>query len=197
MARPQVFVRRVDATLEPQLIDLWVANRVESGSSPDAAQRIATDGTLATSLARPELTAFVALAEDRAVGYLILSDTTSGVFVDAPCVAIDQLFVLGEWRRHGVARHLLAAAATHADRVGADQITSNVPAQVREANRFFARLGFTPTVVRRVTTPTALHRKLAGVGELRYSIESLEQVLHRRRTVRGRAVRRAAGVHGA
>lgn len=198
MSRPQVFVRRVDSVLEPQLIDLWVANRVEAGSSPDATQRIATDGTLSKTLARPEVTAFLALLDGTAVGYLILSDTTSGVLADAPCVAIDQLFVLGGSRRHGVARQLLAAAATHADRVGADQIASNVPSQVRDANRFFARLGFTPTVVRRVTTPTALHRKLAGAGEPRYSLESLEQVLHRRRTARGRAVRQAApGVRGA
>lgn len=201
MSRPQVYIRRVDSVLEPQLIDLWVANRVEAGSSPDATQRIAADGTLSSSLARPEVTAFVALADGTAVGYLVLSDTTSGVFVDAPCVAIDQLFVLGGWRRHGVARQLLGAAATHADRVGADQIASNVPSQVRDANRFFARLGFTPTVVRRVTTPTALHRKLAGAGEPRYSLESLEQVLHRRRTARGRAVRAvrqaAPGVRGA
>ncbi|MEP6799095.1 MAG: GNAT family N-acetyltransferase [Lapillicoccus sp.] len=198
MPRPQIVVRRVDADLEQQLIDLWVTNRVEGGSSPEATARIATDGSLPASLARPEVTAFVALSDGTAVGYLILSDTTSGLFVEAPCVAIDQLFVLGEWRRHGVARQLLAAAATHADRVGADQIASNVPSQVRDANRFFARLGFSPTIVRRVTTPTALHRKLAGAGEPRYSLESLEQVLHRRRTARGRAVRQASlGVRGA
>ena len=83
MSRPQVYIRRVDSVLEPQLIDLWVANRVEAGSSPDATQRIAADGTLSSSLARPEVTAFVALADGTAVGYLVLSDTTSGVFVDA------------------------------------------------------------------------------------------------------------------
>lgn len=198
MSRPQVFVRRVDAGLQPDLIDLWVANRVEGGSSPEATQRIATDGSLPASLERPGVTAFLAVCDGEPVGYLVLSDTTTGVFVDAPCVAIDQLYVRAEWRKHGVARQLLSTAATYADRMGADQIASNVPAQVRDANRFFARLGFTPTVVRRVTTPSALHRKLAGAGETRYSLEGLEQVLHRRRSARGRAVRQAApGVRGA
>ncbi len=194
MSRPQVLVRRVDEGLQQQLIELWIANRIEGGSSPDATQRLASDGTLRACLDRPEVTAFIAMSNDRPVGYLVLSDSTAGVFVDTPCVAIDQLFVHNESRRHGVARQLLAAAATHADRVGADQIASNVPSQVRDANRFFARLGFIPTVVRRVTTPTALHRKLAGGVEQRYS---LEQVLQRRRTARGRAVRQAtAAVRG-
>ncbi len=189
MSRPQVFVRQVDEGLQQQLVELWVANRMEAGSSPDATARLASDGTLHTCLDRPEVTAFIAMADDTPVGYLVLSDSSAGVFVDTPCVAIDQLFVQHQFRRHGVARKLLAAAATHADRVGADQIASNVPSQVRDANRFFARLGFIPTVVRRVTTPTALHRKLAGSVEQRYS---LEQVLQRRRTARGRAVRQAS-----
>jgi GNAT superfamily N-acetyltransferase len=187
-------VRRVDEGLQQQLTELWIANRTEAGSSPEATQRLASDGTLRACLDRSGVTAFIALAGDTPVGYLVLSDSSSGVFVDTPCVAIDQLFVQEDFRRHGVARQLLAAAATHADRVGADQIASNVPSQVRDANRFFARLGFLPTVVRRVTTPAALHRKLAGDVDHRYS---LDQVLQRRRTARGRAVRQAtAAIRG-
>jgi len=194
VSRSQVLVRRVDEGLQQQLVELWVANRIEGGSSPEATQRLAADGTLHACLDRPEVTAFLALSDNTPVGYLVLSDSSAGVFVDTPCVAIDQLFVQEQFRRHGVGRQLLAAAATHADRVGADQIASNVPSQVRDANRFFARLGFLPTVVRRVTTPAALRRKLAGSLEPRYS---LEQVLQRRRTARGRAVRRAtAAVRG-
>lgn len=193
MARPQVFVRRVDEGRQHQLVDLWVASRIEGGSSPDATHRLAGDGTLTASLARPEVHAFLAVIEDTPVGYLILTDSTTGVFVDTACVTIDQLFVQSHVRRHGVARRLLAAAATHADRIGADQIASHVPSQVRDANRFFARLGFTPTVVRRVTTPAALHRRLAGAVEPRYS---LEKVLQRRRTARVRATREASATLG-
>ncbi len=188
MSRPQVLVRRVDEAHQQQLIDLWIANRVEAGISPEVAQRIGGDGTLRAALTRPEVTALVALLDDTAVGYLVLSDTTAGLLVDTPCTTIDQLYVRAPWRRYGVARQLLAAAATHAERAGADQIASNVPSQVRDANRFFARLGFLPTIVRRVTTPSALHRRLAGGGEQRYG---LDQVLQRRRTARVRAGRQA------
>jgi len=184
-----VSVRRVDDDLRPALIGLWVTNRVDSGTTPEAAHRMAVDGSVSTALDRSDVCAFVALADEAPVGYVVLSNSTVNALVDTPCVAIDQLFVVPESRRHGVARQLLAAAASYAHRVGAEQIASNVPSHIRDANRFFARLGFTPTVVRRVTTTAALHRKLAGSDVPRYS---LEQVLQRRRTARGRAAHRSS-----
>ena len=48
----------------------------------------------------------------------------------------------------------------HAERVGAEVIVGNVPAQSREANRFFARLGFGSVIVRRATSTAALRRRL-------------------------------------
>lgn len=196
MSRPQVFVRLVDQTQEAHhkdLVDLWVDNRVEAGGSSEAAIRLASVGGLSSVLRRPEVTAFLAYIDNDPVGYLVLSDTVAGPLTDAPCTAIDQLFVSSAWRRHGVARQLLAAAASHADRVGADAIVSHVPSQVRDANRFFARLGFTPTVVRRVTTPAALHRKLAATGDARVLRRGgLDEVIQRRRSARFRAVRQGA-----
>lgn len=195
MSRALVSVRQVDESLVPSLIDLWITNRVEGGASPEAAQRLALEGSVQSALARRHVRAFVALAEDTPVGYLVLSDSTVNALVDTPCVAIDQLFVVPDYRRHGVARQLLAAAATYADRAGAEQIASNVPSQVRDANRFFARLGFTPTFVRRVTTTVALHRRLAGSTPPRYS---LDKVLERRRSARVREAHQAApAVRGA
>ncbi|MDQ2755879.1 MAG: GNAT family N-acetyltransferase [Actinomycetota bacterium] len=197
MARPQILVRRVTAGQHQDLVDLWVDQRVESGANPEATARMVADGTVVASLARPGVVALLALADSGPVGYLVLSDTTTGVFVDAPCVAVDQLYVSSTWRRHGVARHLLSAVAAHADRVGAEQIVGHVPAGLREANRFFARLGFTPTVVRRVTTPRALHRRLARASEQQASLGTLEQVLRRRRSARVRTLEGAAsGLRG-
>jgi len=83
---------------------------------------------------------------------------------------------------------LLSAAATYADRLGADQIACAVPAQGRDANRFFARLGFAPDVMQRVTTTSALHRKLATGDEPH---PALDRLLQRRRSLRARATRSA------
>ena len=199
MSRPQVVVRLVDEAHQQPLVDLFVEGRVEAGGSSEAALRIASAGGLANVLRRPEVSAFVAYADSTPVGFLVLTDSLAGPFADSPCTAIDQLFVSSSWRRHGVARQLVAAAAAHADRVGAESIVSHVPSQVRDANRFFARLGFSPTVVRRVTTPAALHRKLAvATGQsARISRTGLEEVLQRRRSARFRAVRQSATAHPA
>ncbi len=194
MSRPQVLVRPLEKAHHRDLVDMWVESRVEVGASSEGALRATSGTALSSVLRRPDVTSFLALVDDDPVGYLVLSDTVAGMLTESPCTAIDQLYVKQAWRRHGVARQLLAAAAGHADRVGADAIISHVPSQVRDANRFFARLGFTPTVVRRVTTPAALHRKLAAAGEAR---TGLEQVLQRRRSARFRAVRQRAAAEPA
>lgn len=197
MSRPQVLVRPVEEPHTQPLVDLWIENRVEWGSSSEAALRVATVGGLTGALRRDDVTAFLASIDDTPVGYVVLRDTVVGPLTETACTAIDSLFVSAPWRRHGVARQLLAAAAAHADRVGAETIVSHVPSGVRDANRFFARLGFTPTVVRRVTTPAALHRKLAAsVESPKLSRDGLEQVIQRRRSARFRAVRQGAASPG-
>ena len=183
MGRMVLSVRRVDSTLYGPFIDLWVAHWIETGSSPEVAQRLASDGTLQAALERPDVSAFVAFHEGEPAGYVVLGDTTRSLLVDSPTVSIDMLFVLPALRRQGVAKALLAASARYADRLGAEHVTSLVPAQDRDANRFFARLGFGSETVRRVTTSAALQRRLAREAPARYSIE---QVLQRRRDVRTR-----------
>ena len=148
----------------------------------EAALRVASLHSLTTALQRPEVTAFLAFVDDTAVGYLVLKDSLAGPLTDSPCTSIDQLYVSAKWRRHGVARQLLAAVAAHADRVGAEAIVSHVPSQVRDANRFFARLGFSSVIVRRIVSTGQLRRKLAPEG-----VETGHELLRRRRSLRSRA----------
>ena len=213
MSRPQVFVRRVDESHQRRLTELWLTGRREAGMSGEVAQRFAGEGVLGALLQRPDVVVLAASSPsptgddgDELVGYVVLVDSVGGLLADAPCTTIEQLYIAPDWRRHGVARQLLSSAAAHADRVGSLSVVSNVPSQAREANRFFARLGFSPTVVRRVTTPAALHRKLAAASEAAvpapaagaysgvysgvYSRATAGfEILHRRRTARVRAVR--------
>lgn len=183
MGRTALSVRRVDTPSYAPFIDLWVAHRIETGTSPEVARRLAHDGTLQAALERSDVSAFVAFQGGRPAGYAVLGDTTRSLLVDSPTVTIDMLYVVPELRRTGVAKALLAACARYADRQGAEHITSLVPAQDREANRFFARLGFASETMRRVTTTATLQRRLAREGAPRYSID---QVLQRRRDVRTR-----------
>ena len=184
MSRPVVSVKRVAAEHEPSFTDLWVASRVEYGVSPEVAARAASDGRLRAALDRQDVRAFLALGDrGEPVGFVVATHSPFSGLTEAPSVAIDQIYVVPRARRHGVARHLLAAVTAYAEKVGCEQIGCNVPSQHRDANRFFARLGFNSQIVRRVTSTGALRRRI-GVDEPRLS---LEQIRHRRRSLRARA----------
>jgi GNAT superfamily N-acetyltransferase len=169
---------------ERAFTELWMASRVEAGVSPEVAARAASEGRITTALRREDVRAYVALADGRAVGFAVAATTPFSALTDAPCVTIDQLYVAADARKHGVARHLMSAVTLYADSRGCEQIGCNVPAQHRDANRFFARLGFSSQMVRRVTSVSALRRRL-GQDEPRH--HSIEALLHRRRSLRARA----------
>jgi ribosomal protein S18 acetylase RimI-like enzyme len=186
VSRPQFTVRRVTPELEPDFTVLLTAALVEAGATPAA--RPVSKERVAVALARDDVHAYLASAEGQSVGYVVLVRSPLSFMSEASCVSIDQIFVVPEARRGGAARALLSAAATFADRLGADQIACSVPAQGRDANRFFARLGFSPDVVRRATTTSALRRKLATDDEAH---PALDRLLQRRRSLRARATRSA------
>ncbi len=185
MARSLVSVQRVDEGLHAQFIELWIQHRIEGGTTPEAAYRLAADGTLRSALMRKDIAAFVAFVDERPAGYVVLADTTRSLLVSSPSVSIDMLYVHADFRRLGVGRALLTTASRHADRNGCEHLVSAVPAQDREANRYFARLGFAPETIRRITSSATLQRKLAG--EPRAQRYSFEKVLQRRRDLRVRA----------
>jgi GNAT superfamily N-acetyltransferase len=137
------------------------------------------------ALSRDDVRAYVALGEGGApLGFVVTTHSPFATLTESPSVAIDQIFVAPPARRHGVARHLLAAVTAYAEKQGCEQIGCNVPSQHRDANRFFARLGFSSQIVRRVTSTGALRRRI-GADEPRHG---LEQLLQRRRSLRAKAL---------
>jgi len=180
----------VTPELEGDFTALCTAAHLEA--SGDGAARVspktraASEARITVVLARDDVRALLAVVDDRPVGYVVLSQRPMSFLIDSPCVSIEQIFVVQEARRSGAARALVNAAAQYADQLGAEQIASTVPAQGREANRFFARLGFSSYVVRRVTTTSALRRRLAAGQE---SHPAVDQVLQRRRWLRAQANR--------
>lgn len=182
MTRPVVSVKHVSGELERPFTELWMASRIESGTSPEVAARAASEGKVATALARKDVRAFLAIADDQPVGFSVVTHSPFSGLADASGVAIDQLYVVPASRRHGVARHLLGAVTSYAENLGCEQIGCNVPSHHRDANRFFARLGFTSQVVRRVTSTGALRRRISA-NEPRHSLDHLLQL---RRSLRAR-----------
>ncbi|MFZ1287217.1 MAG: GNAT family N-acetyltransferase [Candidatus Phosphoribacter sp.] len=186
MSGPQVHVRKADERSFHAVCALWAEQREERGIT-DTGPRKVTPEAIKAALDRRDTVAFVAISKADTVGYVVLSDCSLNPFADSGCVAVEQLFVTRAARKQGVARALMAAVATYADRQGAEQVASNVPSGGREANRFFARLGFTPHTVRRLTTTTSLQRRL--LDDESGARFALDQLLARRRVVRLRAAR--------
>lgn len=193
MARPPVLVRRVDESTVDAFCQLWAQARTGGEQGSDGGGRQITEEAVRAALGRPEVVAFVASAESGPVGYAVVSDATLSTFSGVAGVAVEQIYVLGDHRRQGVARALMGAVATYADRHGSDQVACWVPSAGKDANRFFARMGFAPQVMRRVTSTAALQRKLAGVAE--GGRPSLERVLVRRRAARVAASRERLAAH--
>jgi len=154
---------------------------------------------LLTALTREDFYALLASQEPapvergdtaRDVGFLMLSTRPLLPLIGEPAVSIEHLYVLPESRRLGVGRALIARATTYAEQRGAGQISTSVPALGREEQRFYARLGFSPFVVRRVTSVTALRRRLTPQADPR-----VEATVVRRRSLRARSRALALRAH--
>ena len=96
------------------------------------------------------------------VGAAVLAADTTGGLLDPPSVYVSHLLVAPAHRKRGVGRALVAAAAGYAEELGVDSVVVAVAPTTRDANRFFARLGFAPLVIRRVAPVAALRRALAS-----------------------------------
>jgi predicted N-acetyltransferase YhbS len=103
----------------------------------------------------------VAWDGDEPLGVAALSAVEIGPW-SGTVVLVSLLHVRDGARRRGVGHALLVEALSFAERIGADQVAVDVPPHLRDANRYFARLGFGPVVTRRVATTTALRRRLLG-----------------------------------
>ncbi len=165
---------------------IWATRRESLGLSRDVAERMIAEGRLREACDRDNVDIFVAVVSGSVVGYTCMTTQDLANLVDASSVTIEQLFVLPPHRFRGIARQLLLTAATHAQRIGAEQMTCAVPTGAREANRMLARLGFAPSVTCRIAPTPLLLRRLRGHTE-----SSTHAVVHARRSLRSRLADRA------
>jgi GNAT superfamily N-acetyltransferase len=112
-------------------------------------------------ISRPTSRILLASIADEPVGMAMLTTVPLGALNETACVQVEYTVVAEGYRRRGVGRALMGAAACYAEDIGADQVTVNVSPMSREANRFFAQLGLTPLSVRRVAPASALRRRIA------------------------------------
>ena len=127
----------------------------------------------------------VAVLDAEVVGMAVYAARPLGPFLESRVVQIEYLHVRAAFHRRGAGRALVAAAAAYADELGSEYVAVNVLPNVREANRFYAKIGFSPLVVRRVAPVATLRRSLGLEAPVRSSRAGL--LARRRSAVRGRA----------
>lgn len=103
---------------------------------------------------------------DEPLGMALYTVAPANALVDIPAVHMSHAVVGDRHKRRGAGRALVCAAATYAEQRGIEQLVVSVHPGSRDANRFFARLGFAPLAVRR-TAPVAAVRRRLGQAEAR------------------------------
>jgi GNAT superfamily N-acetyltransferase len=112
-------------------------------------------------LADPERHVLLAVADDDVVlGMGVVAADRTGHLLDIAAARLTHLVVDRRYRRRGAGRALIAAAAAFAEQNGIEHVMVGVSPASREGNRFLARLGFMPVLVRRVATVQVLRRHL-------------------------------------
>lgn len=168
MGRSPVVVRPLAASEIDALAPLW-AEFVAQEQAPvpggvDIAERVrerilvSDESVLAGR--RPTYRVVVAEVDGVPVGFASLSVVDRGLLSSTGAVVVDVVHVSGTHRKHGVGTALLREAAGFADEVAAGDVVVNVPPSHRDVNRFFARYGFAPMVVRRSAPIGQLRRRL-------------------------------------
>ncbi|HEY0360099.1 MAG TPA: GNAT family N-acetyltransferase [Mycobacteriales bacterium] len=134
----------------------------------------------------PERHVLLAVDDDgTAVGMGVVAVDRAGQLLDIAAARLTHLVVDRRHRRRGAGRALIGAAAAFAELHDIEHVTVGVSPTSREGNRFLARLGFMPVLVRRVATVQVLRRHLV-VPDIGLDIRAGRPRPRRRRAPLGR-----------
>lgn len=195
MARANVRVRPAE---QGDATDLALLVRATDIASTALSSRTLTEATVAqladrfeTVRADPGRVVLVACDDAGAlVGMLAAGRDELNAVDTTPVLHVTHLLVVPAWRRRGVGRALLSAIVQLADEQGVEYLVASAAAGSREGNRYLARLGFAPVVVRRVASTATLRRSL-GLTDVRDRVAVLRRA-RRTRAERVGLVGRAA-----
>ena len=98
--------------------------------------------------------------DDRPLGMALMTVAPANALLDLPALHVSHAVVADAAKRRGAGKALVAAAAAYAEERGLEQVVVSVNPGSRDANRFFARLGFAPLAVRRVAPVSVIRRRL-------------------------------------
>lgn len=130
---------------------------------------------------RPGERLVVAEYDGEFAGAAFLKAATYSPVNPEPVLQVHNAAVTPAYRRRGVGKALIEAAVTWAEELGIALVGTPTSSGSREANRFMARLAFTPQAVLRMAPTPAVRSKLSA----RYpAARQMTQVLAVRRSLR-------------
>ena len=165
MTRSHVLTRMATPEDIPVLLELWDELRQLGGRGERVNNPVSTIDVrerLSAVLANPSYRIVIAHLADVPAGMAVLQMTRPDPFADGKVLNVAHLVVSRATQHKGVGRALLAAAADFATEKRLDQVSVSVYPSLREASRFFARLGFAPAATRRVAPVNVLRRRLGS-----------------------------------
>ncbi|HEY7050012.1 MAG TPA: GNAT family N-acetyltransferase [Jatrophihabitantaceae bacterium] len=196
MSRSHVRVRPAELADLPQLLRLVEATDLQLGS-PGARQFEADTlanlpERFATILSSDDRTVLVAVDDvGDVVGFVVVAEGDVAAITAVPALHVSHLLVAPGHRRRGVGRALLAAAVHVADQRGIEHVVATAVTGSRDANRYLARLGFAPLVVRRIASTGTLRRTL-GIADGADRLALLRRARRGGRSLAARAISRGA-----
>lgn len=161
MSRSPVVIRDADPADAPALVAMWTGfgpldtpgrERVSADEAERAVVRLQTD---------PAERLLVAVLQGGVVGMAHLRRAPVSPISEEDAVHVGYLHVLGPYRRRGIGKQLLEAAADWAEEKDSRHIVASVAASSRDSNRFLARLGMAQVAVVRAASVAGLRTRLA------------------------------------
>lgn len=207
MHRTPVVVRHARSEDVPGLMPLWEefcaqedlggVSGVPGDVGDRVAERLRESEAAVQAGGAPTYRLALAVHDGEDVGFASMSVVDRGLLTVSAAVVVDVVHVVDGQRKRGVGTALLREALLLAEEVGASDVVVNTPSRGRDVNRFYARLGFAPMVVRRSSSVVALRRRL-GVEprlELTGELTPVQRSIRRRAllTPRRPAVRTSDG----
>jgi GNAT superfamily N-acetyltransferase len=173
MSRAQAVVRDAVPADALALQSIWLDFTAKEWPTDHRQSREAMETDMVEQIERsvlrfatdPSERLLVALVDDQAVGVAHLRRAPLSPVHPDDAVHVGYLHVLSNFRRRGIGKQLLEAAADWADEKDSEHIVASVAARNRDANRFLARLGLGQVAVVRASTVASLRGKLASPGQ--------------------------------
>ena len=169
MPRTPVVTRAAVAADVPVLLGLWrelseVGARAERAVDPVATTEAASDvaDRLLEATERDDCRIVLACVDGEPAGMAVFSVTRPDPLSVNRVLQMNHVVVAKTHRRRGVGHALVAAAADFADEMRVDHVSVGVYPSLREASRFYARLGFAQVSLRRIAPVSVIRRRLGA-----------------------------------